>query len=117
MPADWQQLVSATSLVAAIDLDGTLVPFAPTPREAVVDADTLALLAALGDAPGVTLGVISGRPRDLVADLAAKLPNIAWCAEHGVWRFADGAWDAALPPIPQLDEIERALGVLAARHP
>jgi alpha,alpha-trehalose-phosphate synthase [UDP-forming]/trehalose-phosphatase len=117
MPADWQQLVSATSLVAAIDLDGTLVPFAPTPREAVVDADTLALLAALGDAPGVTLGVISGRPRDLVADLAAKLPRIAWCAEHGVWRFADGAWDAALPPIPQLDEIERALGVLAARHP
>jgi trehalose 6-phosphate synthase len=117
MPADWQQLVSATSLVAAVDLDGTLIPFAPTPREAVVDGDTLALLAALGAAPGVTLGVISGRPRGLVDDLAARLPTIAWCAEHGVWRFADGEWLAALPPIPQLDEIERALGVLAGRHP
>jgi trehalose 6-phosphate synthase len=113
----WQQLGAATSLVVAVDLDGTLIPFAPTPREAVVDGDTLALLAALGSAPGVTLGVISGRQRELVEELATKLPTIAWCAEHGVWRFADGTWDAALPAIPQLDEIERALGVLAARHP
>jgi trehalose 6-phosphate synthase len=117
MAADWQQLVATTSLVAAVDLDGTLVPFAPTPREAVVDADTLGLLAALGDAPGVTLGVISGRPRELVEDLAARLPRVTWCAEHGVWRCTGGTWDAALPALPQLDEIERTLGVLAARHP
>ena len=117
MPADWQQLGTATTLVAAVDLDGTLVPFAPTPHEAIVSPDTLGLLDALSKAPGVTLGVISGRPRELVEDLAAKLPHIAWSAEHGVWRWTGDRWDAALPAMPELDEIEASLRVLAARHP
>jgi len=117
MPADWQQLGTATTLVAAVDLDGTLVPFAPTPHEAIVSADTLGLLDALSKAPGLTLGVISGRPRELVEDLALKLPHIAWCAEHGVWRWTGERWDSALPAIPELDEIEASLRVLAERHP
>ena len=41
MPADWQQLGTAGTLVVAVDLDGTLVPFADTPHEAVVSSDTL----------------------------------------------------------------------------
>ncbi|HEY0481055.1 MAG TPA: trehalose-phosphatase [Kofleriaceae bacterium] len=112
-----QQLASAGQLVVALDLDGTLLPFAPTPADARLDGDTAALLAALAATPGITLGIISGRPRSLLEDLPPRFPGVVFAAEHGVWRHADGAWEAALPPVPQLDEIERSLRQLADRNP
>jgi trehalose 6-phosphate synthase len=113
----WQQLVTAPHVVAAIDLDGTMIPFAPTPHEARVDGVAAELLAALARLPGFTVGVISGRPRDLVDHLPSQFPSIAFAAEHGVWRHANGSWEASLPPIPQLDEIETLLRWLAGKHP
>src|SRR6185503_18534185 len=117
MHAEWQHLASAASLIAAIDLDGTLLPFAPTPQEATIDDQTAALIDALSALPGMTMGIISGRPRDLVSDLAQRFPRVAFAAEHGVWRCASGVWESALEPVPQLDEIERALTGLAKRSP
>jgi alpha,alpha-trehalose-phosphate synthase [UDP-forming]/trehalose-phosphatase len=117
MQAKWQHLASAGQLVIALDLDGTLLPFAPTPEEARIDGDTAALLAELSAAPGVTLGVISGRPLRLVEDLPARFPRVAFAAEHGVWRCSNGSWAAALAAVPQLDEIERSLRLLADRYP
>src|SRR5262249_20308952 len=116
MQAEWQQLASHAALVAAVDLDGTLLPFAPTPHEAKLDAQTADLIDALAALHGVTLGIISGRPRELVADLATRFPTVAFAAEHGVWRYANGVWLTALDPVPQLDEIERMLTGLAKRH-
>ena len=113
---DWQQLASVPHLVIALDLDGTLIPFAPTPHDARIDGDTAELLQALATSPGVTLGIVSGRPRDMMEDLPARFPSIALAAEHGVWRCGNGVWEAALPPVPQLDEIERSLRSLAARY-
>ncbi len=113
---DWHELASAPSLVIALDLDGTLIPFAPTPHDAKIDGDTAALVNALASSPGVTLGLVSGRPRDMMEDLPARFPNVALAAEHGVWRCGNGVWEAALPPVPQLDEIERSLRSLAARY-
>src|SRR5262245_26782945 len=117
MHAKWQQLASAGQIVVALDLDGTLLPFAPTPEEARLDGDTAALISALAVTPGVTLGIVSGRPLHLVEDLPPRFPGVAFAAEHGVWRYADGAWQAALPAVPQLDEIERSLRQLVSRHP
>ncbi len=117
MHAEWQHLASAASIVAAIDLDGTLLPFAPTPQEAVLDGDTAALIDQLSKCPGLTFGIISGRPRALVEDINQRFPTIALAAEHGVWRYASGVWETALEPIPQLDEIERTLVGLAKRYP
>ena len=34
-----------------------------------------------------------------------------------MWRYAGGVWEAALPPVPQLTEIEAALSALARRYP
>ncbi len=116
MHAEWQQLASVASLVAAIDLDGTLLPFAPKPHEAEIDAETSDLIEALASAPGVTLGIVSGRPRELVEDLARRFPNVPVVAEHGAWRGIGTTWDAALAPVPQLDEIEHALASLAQRY-
>ena len=117
MHAEWQHLASAASIVAAVDLDGTLIPFAPTPQEATLDDETIELIDAVSSLPGVTLGIISGRPRELVETLAQRFPRVAFAAEHGVWRFASGVWESALDPVPQLDEIERTLTGLAKRYP
>jgi trehalose-phosphatase len=117
MHAEWQQLASAGQLVIALDLDGTLLPFAPTPEEAKLDDATAALIDALATTPGVTLGIISGRPLKLVEDLPPRFPAVAFAAEHGVWRCASGVWEAALKPVTQLDEIEHSLRQLAERHP
>jgi len=115
--AVFQRAAAAAQIVLALDLDGTLIPFAPTPQEARIEGEAAALLEELAALPSVTLAVITGRPRDLVDDLPRRFPQLAIAAEHGVWRFSDGAWEAALPPIPQLDEIEAQLGHLAARYP
>ena len=117
MQTTWQHLASAGQLVIALDLDGTLLPFAATPEEARLDGDTAALITQLAETPGVALGIISGRPLHLVEDLPPRFPSVAFVAEHGVWRCADGLWEAALPPVPQLDEIERSLRQLASRYP
>jgi trehalose 6-phosphate synthase len=115
--AEWQQLATASQLVIALDLDGTLLPFAPTPEEAKLDGATASLIEALAATPGVTVGIISGRPLKLVEDLPPRFPGVAFVAEHGVWRCANGVWEAALRPVPQLDEIEQSLRALADRHP
>jgi trehalose 6-phosphate synthase len=113
----WQQLVTAPHLIAAIDLDGTMIPFAPTPHEARLDGAAAAMLDALAALPNLTVGLISGRPRALMEELPARFPAIAMAAEHGVWRCTNGTWEASLAPIPQLDEIEQSLAQLAARYP
>ncbi|MDQ3296088.1 MAG: trehalose-phosphatase [Myxococcota bacterium] len=113
----WQQLVTAPHVLAVIDLDGTLIPFAPTPQEARVDSDTAALLAELMAVPGVTVGISTGRQRELVVELEQLFPALPIAAEHGVWRRSEGMWSAALAAIPQLDEIEASLRALAAKHP
>ncbi|HEX7836389.1 MAG TPA: HAD-IIB family hydrolase, partial [Kofleriaceae bacterium] len=117
MQTTWQQLASADPLVIALDLDGTLLPFAATPEDARLEGDAAALVAQLAEAPGITLGIISGRPLQLVENLPPRFPRVAFVAEHGAWRCAEGLWEAALPPVPELDEIERSLHQLAARYP
>jgi hypothetical protein len=71
MAADWQHLASAVALVTALDLDGTLVPFAATPQEAKMTPATEALLDSLIALPGVTCGIVTGRPRELTEPIAA----------------------------------------------
>jgi alpha,alpha-trehalose-phosphate synthase [UDP-forming]/trehalose-phosphatase len=115
--AAWQQLVSAGQLLVALDLDGTMIPFAPTPHDAKVDGEAAQILAELSALANVTVGIITGRPRNLVDDLPPRFPNVLLAAEHGVWRCANGNWEAALPELPQLDEIQQTLSQLAAKHP
>jgi trehalose 6-phosphate synthase len=112
-----QRAASAAQIILVLDLDGTLIPFAPTPQEARIEGETAALLEELGTLPSVMAAVITGRQRELVEDLPRRFPSFLIAAEHGAWRYADGQWEAALPRIPQLDEIEVLLRQLAARHP
>jgi len=94
-----------------------MIPFAPTPQEARLDGESAELIRGLAALPGVTVGIISGRPLDLIDEYPPLFPNVLFAAEHGVWRCVNNVWEAALPPVTQLDEIEASLRALAARNP
>ena len=118
MPAiDWHDFARASQLGVLCDLDGTLIPFAPTLDEAVLDADGVELLAALAALPGTTVAVITGRPRVYVEELAAKLPGVRWIAEHGAWRLELDGWHSSLHGEAPLDSLVRGLERLIATMP
>ncbi len=54
-----------------LDYDGTLVPIAPTPAEALPDAELLDLLSRLAAKPSLRTVILSGRP---LKDLQEMLP-------------------------------------------
>jgi trehalose 6-phosphate synthase/phosphatase len=92
----------ARSRVLFLDYDGTLVPFANTPREATPPDSLLSLLSRLGGLPDTATTIISGRPR---AELEAWFGDTAglWLvAEHGAMiRPPAGAeWELTRPHIP-----------------
>jgi alpha,alpha-trehalose-phosphate synthase [UDP-forming]/trehalose-phosphatase len=113
----WRKISCHTPLGILTDLDGTLIPFAPTPDEAHVDEERLALLEELSSLPGLTLAVVSGRSRDSLERLLPAVPNVLLVAEHGGWRRATGAWQAIGETDPtELDAIAHDLEAIASHH-
>lgn len=85
-----------------LDVDGTLIDFAPTPESVVVPPDLLAALHGIRPALGGALGVISGRAIEQVDRLLGDAPH-AVAGEHGgAIRHAPGApvERPALPAAP-----------------
>jgi trehalose 6-phosphate phosphatase len=80
-----------------LDMDGTLIDLAPTPDSVVVPAGLPAALAALRDALGGALAIVTGRPVETVDRLFGDAPG-AVAGEHGgAFRYAAG------DPIQRLD--------------
>jgi alpha,alpha-trehalose-phosphate synthase [UDP-forming]/trehalose-phosphatase len=97
----WQSLARHSPLAILTDLDGTLIPFAPTPEEAMPDPELLDLLQSLVVLAGLQLVIVSGRPRDVLERYFAD--SAIWLvAEHGAWCRDDGAWQPTidLDPAP-----------------
>lgn len=120
MNEHWQSLARHTPLAILTDLDGTLIPFAPTPEEAVPDSKLLELLQSLVVLPGLHLVVVSGRPRDVLERYFSD--SAIWLvAEHGAWCRGEGAWQPTidLDPAPAraiADLLEAiAISVVGAR--
>jgi trehalose 6-phosphate synthase/phosphatase len=79
-----------------LDYDGTLVPIAGTPAEAVPDAELITLLRDL-QTPSQDVIVISGREHRSLAEWFRDVP-IRLVAEHGAWqRDAQGEWTMPKP--------------------
>jgi alpha,alpha-trehalose-phosphate synthase [UDP-forming]/trehalose-phosphatase len=114
-PRPWLELARATELAVLVDLDGTLIPFAPTVEEAPLDDATASELRAL-TAVGVRVVVVTGRPRAAVDASRASVPDAWWFAEHGAWRWTDDAWQ---PPrhAAELGDLARRLTMLAEGVP
>jgi len=112
----WLTLARHTPLGILCDLDGTLVPFARTPEEARPDPDVISLVEALAALPGVTMSIVSGRPRSWLEAFFTP-PNVFLVAEHGATRRGAGAWENVgdVEPGP-LDELASALEKVVRRH-
>ena len=113
----WLTLARTTPLGILCDLDGTLVPFARTPQEARPDAHTVELVNRLAELPGVTMAIVSGRPRAWL-ETFFQSPQVYLVAEHGASRRGLGAWDnvGRVDPAP-LEGLAAALEALVRRHP
>ena len=82
--AELARFAAAPRRVLALDFDGTLAPFAPTPEEARIDAGAARALERLLVAAGsdMWIGVASGRR---IADLRRHLPPLHfWIGLHGL---------------------------------
>src|SRR5215510_10970011 len=87
MLAEVQAVVAgrpAAALVLLLDFDGTLAEFNPDPAAPELTPERWELLDTIGRAPGVSLGIVSGRRLD---DLRARtrLPDHVYHAGlHGL---------------------------------
>ena len=113
----WLSMARHTPLAVVTDLDGTLVPFAPTPDQARVSTRLSDLLHRLASAPGVRLAVASGRKRESLEGALGRIPGLLLMAEHGGWRRADGAWQPCIEPsLGPLSALAESLAGMIARY-
>lgn len=99
-----------------LDIDGTLVDFARSPEEVVVEPRLLALLEGLRDRLGGALAVVSGRTIDSIDRLLAPLVLDAAGVHGGQWRL-DGRRGTLPPPPAAFAEIAAELRRFADTHP
>lgn len=97
--------------VLFLDYDGTMVPFAPRPQDAVPDPELLAELRALSSDRKNTVVIISGRDRDtleswlgdvgavLVAEHGAVMRRASDSSWREVQRSSEAGWKAELRPL------------------
>ncbi|HTL35351.1 MAG TPA: trehalose-phosphatase [Kofleriaceae bacterium] len=83
----WQNLAKSSALALLVDLDGTLIEFAPTLEQAALTDEVVTLLRRLA-ATGVQVVIVSGRPSWSIDVLRPRIPEAWWVAEHGSWRWS-----------------------------
>lgn len=116
-----QQYRAAQRRLLLLDYDGTLVPFAATPKLARPDEELLRLLVSLGDQPANEVVLVTGRSRGELEEWFSHLP-LGLVAEHGVWlrprggtwlapRATSAEWKQQVRPILQL-YVDRLPGAL-----
>lgn len=97
-----------------LDMDGTLVDLAPTPDAVVVERGLPEALAALRDALGGALAIVTGRPVETVDRLfGSAVATVA--GEHGgAFRYASGGTierlDLPSPPASWVKAAETLAG-------
>jgi trehalose 6-phosphate synthase/phosphatase len=89
------QFKKNSSRIIFLDYDGTLVPFAGTPQEAIPSAELISLLGTLSKKSEIIL--VSGRDRNTLEQWFGKL-EINIIGEHGLFiRERNGKWKMLKP--------------------
>jgi len=116
--AHWLPLARHTPLGVICDLDGTLLPFVSTPSESRLPPGLAVKLSELAALQGLSLAIVSGRPREDLERLLAPVPGVWLVAEHGGWRRSTGAWEATVDRQPRdVEPLATRLGQIAASIP
>jgi trehalose 6-phosphate phosphatase len=100
-----------------LDVDGTILDFAPTPREVFVSSSLRAILQSLLERTGGALALVSGRPLKGVDLLFAPL-RLPVVGSHGaeIRPTADGPVDRTQGR-PLCDDLRRRLAAIVAATP
>jgi alpha,alpha-trehalose-phosphate synthase [UDP-forming]/trehalose-phosphatase len=115
--AYWLALARHRPLGILTDLDGTLLPFAPTPEEARPTAELVKLVSDLASSPETTLVVVSGRPRGTLEEYFPPPQKALFVAEHGAWRSGAAGWERMVSLDERaVDALETELGGLAKKY-
>lgn len=112
----WLVLAHHAPLGVVCDLDGTLLPFVPDPRQSHLPPRLIKLLTSLAALPGLQLTIVSGRLRDQLDAIMSPVPGVWLAAEHGAWlRWGDSKWEQAIDlPGDVLSDLVDALTIVAA---
>jgi trehalose 6-phosphate synthase/phosphatase len=91
--------VQAGRRLLVLDYDGTLVPFAKRPEQAVPPQALLDLLTALASDPKNRLALISGRSAESLDRWFGEVPQLNLVAEHGaeLKRPSASTWESLRP--------------------
>jgi trehalose 6-phosphate synthase/phosphatase len=104
---------AARSRLVLLDYDGTLVPFAPRPRDAVPPPRVVQLVQDLAGAPGTTVAMVSGRSRADLEGFFGRVPGLWLVGEHGACVRSPKTREWEMPrPHPGHEWKHRLLGVL-----
>jgi trehalose-phosphatase len=113
-------LIKSTTLLLGIDRDGTIVPYAPSPPEAIISPAVKKLLIQLSESKGIILAIVSARS---VAQLTEDVgdTNIILAGNYGLEiRFPSGkrlVHPDAQKAVPELKEIKLKLEGLVEKVP
>jgi trehalose 6-phosphate phosphatase len=99
-----------------LDVDGTLIEFAPRPQDVTVTARCRATLAALLRESGGAVALISGRQISVLDGLFAPL-HLAAAGVHGLERRDATGHASVHEPSPAIAPVKRELEQFRARHP
>jgi alpha,alpha-trehalose-phosphate synthase [UDP-forming]/trehalose-phosphatase len=97
----WARVVRHSPLALLLDLDGTLIPFAPQPELAGPGPALVDLLSEIASLPGLRAVVASGRPRTDLERWFGGTPNLWLAAEHGAFLRGEGAWTSTWSGRPE----------------
>jgi len=94
--------LQATRRLLVFDYDGTLVPFAKHPQQAVPPQVVLDLLSALASDPKNRVALISGRSAEDLERWFGEIPRLCLVAEHGAEIKTQPAstWESFRPQAP-----------------
>jgi trehalose 6-phosphate synthase/phosphatase len=92
----------ASRRLLILDYDGTLIPFARRPLQAVPPPTVIDLLAKLASEPKNRVALVSGRPAEILDRWFGKVPQLCLVAEHGaeIKTPSDSSWKSLRPQTP-----------------
>ena len=92
----------ATSRLLLLGYDGTLVPFASRPQEAIPPPELVALIGRLCSLANLRVALVTGRPGDALEDWFGAVEALWIAAEHGaILRTPHSrSWEPLRPDMP-----------------